>query len=109
MTLILHPDGIPKKKLRGIVENLRTELEATLETVRHPPDQVLDPASLETAEALLRATLAALDRPGPREPRALALDANLAYATLNAVVDLVKSHTAMPKVPIDRKSKPARD
>ena len=108
MTLILHPDGIPKVKLRGIVDQLHTELEETLETLQHPPGRVLDPASLETAEILIRATIASLNRPGPREPRALALDANLAYATLNAAVDLVKSHVDIPRVPVDHKSRSSR-
>ena len=43
--------------------------------------------------------LARLDVPGATSPAALAADVNLAYATLVAVIDLVKSRTDVPRVP----------
>jgi hypothetical protein len=99
MPLILDANAVPKGALRDTVQILRKDLEETLDTIRAPPGRVLDSAGLESAETLVRAALASIDRPGPREPRALALDANLAYAALVAAIDLVKSHTDVPRVP----------
>ncbi len=103
MPLILDADAVPKGALRETVQILRQGLEETLELVEHPRGRVLDPAGLEAAGTLVRAALASIDRPGPREPRALGLDANLAYASLVAAIDLVKSHTDVPRVPVRRK------
>ncbi len=104
MPLILDANAVPKGALRETVQILRKELEETLEMAQHPRGTVLDPAGIEAAETLVRAALASIDRPGPREPRALGLDANLAYASLVAAIDLVKSHTDVPRVPVRRPS-----
>lgn len=69
----------------------------------HPGGKVLHPGSLRTAQELLEATRSLLERPGPRSSGELAAEANLAYATLISVIDLVKSHTDLPKVPPPRK------
>ncbi len=102
MTLIQEYHGYPKTALRTTVKQLRADLVETLETVQHPRGRVLDPVGLENAATLLSAAIAAIDRPGPREPRALALDANLGYAALVASIDLLKSHTDVPRVPARR-------
>ena len=103
MPLIWDANSVSKGALRTTVQTLREGLEETLATIHRPPGRVVDPVSLETAETLLVAALASIDRPGPREPKALALDANLAYAALIAAIDLVKSHTDVPRVPVPRK------
>ena len=102
MPLILEPDRYPSTALEELVRSLREDLEGTLEHVRKPRGRVLDPASLETAETLGRAALAVLDGPAPADPAEWARRANLAYATLLAVIDLVKSHTDVPRVPRGR-------
>jgi hypothetical protein len=101
--LVFDPSSLSPKTLEEVRLALRTDLVETKEFVERPPGRVIDPASLETAADLLNSTLATLDRPGPRSPTAAVADINLAYATLVAVIDLVKSHTEGPKVPRSRK------
>ena len=102
MTLILDPTSMPARVLQELHRSLREDLRSTGDFVDHPSGAVLDPASLVTANDLLRSALAVLDRPGPRDPEALAAEVNLAYATMVAVIDLVKSHTDVPLVPRSR-------
>ncbi len=100
--LIAEPERIPLGVLRELRESLRADLEETLEMVAAPRGAVRDPASLETAAELARSVLHLLDRPGDRDARGLAAEANLAYAAMLAVIDLVKSHTDVPRVPRPR-------
>ncbi len=106
--LVLDPERFDEATLRALATELRGELSELHELVRRPRGRVLDPASLETAETLLAAAEAMLDRPGPRDRADRARDANLAYATVIAVVDLVKSHTEGPRVPIGPRRSPER-
>ncbi len=106
MPLILDPERYSVEALEELVRSLRSDLEETGDLVRHPRGRVLDPVSLETAELLLAAALQELSTEGGRTVVALAARANLAYATLLAVVDLVKSHTDVPRVPRARSSPP---
>lgn len=103
MPLVFDPRSLPEAVLRELHRSLREDLESTNDLVLHPAGDVRDPASLETAAELLRSTLATLDLPGERSPKALASEVNLAYATMIAVIDLVKSHTEVPRVPHARK------
>jgi hypothetical protein len=107
MPLVLDPDRLPEATLRELARSLRQDLEELQETVDSPRGRVLDPASLEVAGELLRSAKARLDLPGRQDRAGWAADANLAYATLLAVIDLVKSHTDVPKVPRSRSPKPA--
>jgi biopolymer transport protein ExbD len=102
MPLVLDAERLPRATLQELACSLRNDLEETRELIVHPRGRVVDPASLETARELLDGALAVIDRPGPRETAALAADANLAYATMVAVIDLVKSHTDVPRVPAPR-------
>jgi len=102
MPLVLDPHSFPRPVLEELLRSLREDLEATSELVDQPIAAVRDPASLETASELLQSTLAQLDLPGPRTEVALTAEVNLAYATMVAVIDLVKSHTNVPKVPRGR-------
>jgi len=106
MPLVLDPDSLPEAVLRELHRSLSMDLAETLELVRHPSGAVRDPASLATADDLVRSVLAQLERPGPRGRSELATEANLAYATLLATIDLVKSHTDVPTVPRARPSTP---
>jgi hypothetical protein len=99
MPLVQAPSALPREALEELLRSLREDLHETEELVRAPPGVVRDPASLEAAADLLRSTLAVLDLPGPRSAEALVSEINLAYATIVAVIDLVKSHTDVPKVP----------
>jgi hypothetical protein len=106
MPLVLDPAAIPAPVLAELRSSLREDLAQTLGFVDAPGARVLDPASLETARELLRSALALLERPGARDSRALADEANLAYAVLIAAIDLVKSHTELPRVPKGRSAAP---
>jgi hypothetical protein len=96
---------------RAALELLASQMADGLEELRpmatSPKAKVLDPSSLLTARELLDAALAVVRRPGERTAVELAADANLGYATSLAVLDLVKSHTEMPKVPPPRPVKPS--
>jgi len=102
MPLIQDPDSHSRATLEELRRSLREDLASTAEMLRDPSVHVRDPASIETAEELLRGTLDRLDRPGGGENSDLAVDINLAYATLLAVVDIAKSHTDLPRVPRKR-------
>jgi hypothetical protein len=103
--LVLDPETISEAALRDVVRTLREELAETEDLVRNPKGRVLDPASLETAHDLVRSARAFLDRPASPGRASLAAEANLAYAVLLAAIDLVKSHTDVPKVPPPRPSR----
>jgi len=105
LPLVLDPDSLPEPILRGLLRSLREDLVETEELVRTPKGRVLDPASLETAHELLRSARAILDRSRRADRAGLAADANLAYAVMIAVIDLVKSHTDVPRVPPPRPAK----
>jgi len=104
MPLVLDPNSIPLATLRALRSSLHDDLAETAEMIERPAGKVLDPVGLETAGELLRSSLARLDAPAPRTPEGLGIDVNLAYATMLAVVDLVKSHTDVPRVPRRRPS-----
>lgn len=99
MPLVGDPSSFSVPVLEELLRSLREDLEETSELVNHPTGAVRDPASLVTAAELLRSTLAVLDVPGPCTREALAAEVNLAYATMVSVIDLVKSHTDVPRVP----------
>ena len=100
----LIPDGsaIRPETLHALLEELRTDLTGLLEDIAHPRAPVIDPASLRTAEELVRAALARIERSRDADPHGQAADVNLAYATMLAAIDLLKSHTDGPRVPRHR-------
>ncbi|MGP8071705.1 MAG: hypothetical protein ACLPZM_01050 [Thermoplasmata archaeon] len=104
MSLVNDPENLPVSVLEELVRSLRTDLAETEEMVRSPKGRVRDPASLVTALDLIEGTKAILNRTGPRTPAERAAEANLTYATMLAVIDLIKSHTEVPRVPASRKS-----
>jgi hypothetical protein len=85
---------------------MKEELTGLLEEVRSPHSRVLDPASLWTAEELVRSALAILDRPESGNAPELASEINLGYGVLIATIDLLKSHTDVPRVPRHREDPP---
>ncbi len=103
MPLILDPDAYPEEVLRELARSLRADLEETRKLLDPPPDRIRDLASLETARSLLEATITTLSGRGPLDRRGLAADVNLAYAAMLSVIDLVKSHTDVPKVPVQKR------
>jgi len=105
--LILDPEKLPRAVLEAVHREMRESVGETLELVRHPRGAVHDPASLATAEGLLAASIALLDRPGARDANALGSETNLAYAAMLAAIDLVKSHTDVPTVPQPRPRAPS--
>jgi hypothetical protein len=106
--LVLDPEKLPRDVLEELRRTLREDLAETLDAILYPPGAVRDPTSLETAQALVQAAMAVLDRPGARDPKALAEEANLAYATMLAAIDLLKSHTDVPRVPPPRVRRDAK-
>jgi hypothetical protein len=103
--LILDGTSYDRESLRKLAEEMAVGLEELRPMTVSPKAKVLDPQSLLTAREMLDAALAVLRRPGERTDAELAADANLGYATSLAVLDLVKSHTEMPKVPPPRPAK----
>jgi hypothetical protein len=102
--LVLDPRTLSRETLLTLVRQLRDDLAESRDLIRSPRGRVRDPSSLEAADALIVAALAVLDRDGGHlDSDALALHANLAYASLVAAIDLVKSHTDVPRVPAPRK------
>ena len=106
MPLVIDPERLPPSVLAELVATLRAELEEAEELVHPPAERVRDPASLSTAAELLASARALLDLPGSPGAAELAARANVAYSTVVAVVDLVKSHTDLPKVPPPRGRRP---
>jgi hypothetical protein len=104
--LVLDPHALAPSTLEELRRSLRQDLEETLELIDRPRGAVRDPASLVAAGELVRAAARVLDRPGPRTPEQGAEEANLAYAVLLAAIDLVKSHTDVPRVPAPRRTPP---
>ena len=107
MPLVLDPGSLPPTTLAELHRSLREDLAETAPMVDAPRGRVIDPASLDTARDLLNSSLALLDAPGAKDARRLADEANVAYAVMLAVTDLVKSHTDVPRVPRGRGSTPA--
>ncbi len=106
MPLVLDRGALPRATLEAMAEEFRSEMDELRKMAESPSGRVLDPASLATAQELVRAARAVLERPGARDDAALAADVNLGYATMLAVIDLVKSHTDVPKVPPPRPVRP---
>ena len=106
MPLVLDAGRLPRETLEEMARSFREDLAGLEEMISAPKGRVLDPASLETASELLASAVAVLNRPGERTTAALAEEVNLAYATMLAVIDLVKSHTDVPRVPPPRPAKP---
>jgi hypothetical protein len=102
MSLILDPDAYSEHLLAELVRTLIVDLTETQEMILSPRGRVLDPTGLDTARELFEATLAQVGRSGDRTRAELAAEANLAYAAMLAVIDLVKSHTDVPRVPARR-------
>ena len=106
MPLVLDPERLSEPVLLELLSSLRADLEETEELVRQPRGRVLDPASLEVAGELLRSARAVLDAPTAGGREGLATRVNFAYAVLLAAIDLVKSHTDVPRVPRQRAGPP---
>jgi hypothetical protein len=106
MPLVLDPSRHSAGELRALLADLRGELTEARELIDHPRGAVPDPSGLTNAAELLGATLAYLDDGDDSNPAELVRKANLAYATLVAVIDLVKSHTDAPRVPRPRTPSP---
>lgn len=107
MPLVHDPTSIPERVLVDLLESFRTDLKETEELVRNPRGRVLDPASLDTALELLGSAEKFFERPASSDPVELAARINLAYSVLIAVIDLVKSHTDVPRVPRPRAADPS--
>lgn len=102
MPLVAEAPGWDRERL---VELVRSQLEGvaeTLERVRSEDVRWLEPTSRRTAEDLLedvrRLGEAALAEPGADEAFLLNV-ANVQYDAIVAGIDLLKSHSSLPKVP----------
>jgi hypothetical protein len=99
--LILNPSSHSVDQLREMLRSNREEFRETLAALERPPGEVLHPLSLLTAADLVRGVVAlseSVDRPDT-DAALLAAMVNVQYDTLQAAIDLLKSHVAMPTVP----------
>ncbi len=104
MSLVNDPESLPESVLEELVRSLRTDLEETEELVRSPRGRGPRPG-----QPPHRRGTDPRGEGGPRSSRTRTraergAEANLAYAVMLSVIDLVKSHTDVPKVPPPRKS-----
>ncbi len=102
MPLLFEDGNYTPETLTELLQELTTELEETRQLIQSPRGPVRDPVSLGTADALVVSVLDEIRREGSTDPAVLIRRANLAYATLLATIDLVKSHTDVPRVPQHR-------
>ncbi|MCI4319664.1 MAG: hypothetical protein L3J87_01710 [Thermoplasmata archaeon] len=102
MPLIEEPDLWTTERLRPLLANFHEELVELAEMLREPPRRPpLDPLGLLTAQGLAAAAadLALLAQAEGLPPRIQVAAVNVAYEATVASIDLMKSHTAGPKVP----------
>ena len=99
MPLLFEDGNYPTEILTELVRALTTELEEARGLIGSPRGPVRDPASLGTADGLVVSVLDEIRREETTDRATLIRRANLAYATLLATIDLVKSHTDVPRVP----------
>jgi hypothetical protein len=104
MPLLFDPDRANPETVRSLHAFFVESLEETLELVQNPRGRVIDPASLATAQELVEGALVLLRSPVERDAPSRAREVNVAYAAMIAAIDLVKSHTDMPRVPPPRPS-----
>jgi hypothetical protein len=100
--LILDPAAYSETALADLVREFSEGLRDLRATVDAPEGKVLDPASLVAARELLDAALRRMDPVATADRVVLAAQVNLGYATMIATIDLVKSHTDVPRVPQPR-------
>jgi hypothetical protein len=103
--LVPQESRVPDATLRELYDSLVADLPDLEAMIVKPKGTVLDPASLDTALELLSSARAVVDGPAPSDRAELLRRTNLAYAVLLSVIDLVKSHTDVPKVPQGPKGK----
>jgi len=103
--LVFDPERYSPEELGKLVDEFVQTLVELREGLPSPSPHVLDPASIVTARELIDAALAAMRDPLAVANSQRAANANLGYATMVAVIDLVKSHTDRPRVP-RRSSRP---
>lgn len=102
MPLVLDPESYSSAALEALLASLQEDLAGTEEMFRAPIGRVRDPASIALAEELVRSARTLVELPAATDRAVLAARANLAYAVMLAAVDLVKSHSDVPKVPAPR-------
>ncbi|HKV90670.1 MAG TPA: hypothetical protein VJQ43_05690 [Thermoplasmata archaeon] len=107
MPLLLDGANYPLERLRSLLAEQREgleELQAMAESLA--ADSRLTPGFRRTVGDLLQGALETMrDLGGPgAEPARLADAVNLGYATGLAAIDLMKSHSDLPKVPRARSS-----
>jgi hypothetical protein len=103
MPLTPDPSSLDGDALQTLDETLHAKLVATRTLVGHLAPALHDPEALRAASDLLRSILALLDRPGPRTREELVREVDLSNAVLLAVIDLIKSHADVPRVPRHRR------
>jgi hypothetical protein len=97
--LILDPDAYSEQVLSTLVTEFANGLAEMRHGLEDPARAVLDESSMVTARELIDAALARINDSGRVTRVTQAANVNLGYATMNAVIDLVKSHTEGPIVP----------
>ena len=102
MPLILQPEEYSERVLADLVREFAESLGEMRGLIDAPPGKVVEPAGLAAARDLLEAALVRMDPVAEGDRARLAAQVNLGYASMIAVIDLVKSHTDVPRVPRPR-------
>lgn len=109
MPLIEEPELWTTDRLRPLLANFHEELVELAEMMRDPPRRPpLDPLGLLTAQGLAAAAadLARLAQTDGLPARLQVAAVNVAYEATVASIDLMKSHTAGPRVPARAPAQP---
>jgi hypothetical protein len=104
MPLVLDVRSHPPAVLRSLAEQLRQDLEETLESLKSPRVRVRDEVAVEQARNLARSVLELgrlLER-DEADPSRLAGLVNAEYDALLGVISLMKRGLDVPQVPARR-------
>jgi hypothetical protein len=101
VALLSEEEPYTDDQLGAFLRNHRHGIEGLAGIVAAPPATVREPLSLLTASGLAEELLRLIElAEAPAAPRALRVAViNASYDGLLAIVDLVKSHTELSKVP----------
>lgn len=103
MPILLPGSVVPEEKIAAIQADLRQSVQAILSQLRAPTAPVRSPLGILTGIDLGEQILSLLDLlPDSASRDWRVATVNIAYDGLLAMIDLLKSHTEQPTVPVRR-------